>query len=488
VTNNGSSDLHITTVGFTGTNPGDYAKSGDNCSGATVTPTNSCAIGVTFTPSGTGARSASLNINDDVTPSPQSIGLTGTGVFSSPVVNSIAPSTLLMGTTATLTITGSNFAPGASLSFTNGLSSAPSVNSVTVVSTTSIQASVTAPSNGPKRDRFWDVVVTNPDGNSGTLPGGFTIVASGPVVSLSPTSLNFGKRQTGSPSSPQTVTLSNTGNVTLNVATVSITGTNPGDFSQTNNCGSSVSAGNSCAISVTFTPTATGTRTASVTISDSAPDSPQTVSLSGTGENTSTPTVLLSPSSLTFSSQKVGSTSSAQTVTLTNTGTADLTVTGIAASGDFAETDTCPGTIAAGNSCSINVTFTPTAAGARTGAVTITDNAGTGSQTVSLTGTGVSATAVVVESVSPNSLPIGTTGTLTVTGLNFAPGASLSFTNGLSFAPSVNSVTVVSTTSIQASVTTPSNGPKRNRTFDVVVTNPDGSSGTLGGGFTVTYP
>jgi hypothetical protein len=486
LSNAGNAALTISGISVVGTNAGDFAQT--NTCGSSVAAGANCTINVTFKPTATGTRTASLSIADNATGSPQTVGLTGTGVLSSPVVNSIAPSTLLMGTTATLTITGSNFAPGASLSFTNGLSSAPSVNSVTVVSTTSIQASVTAPSNGPKRDRFWDVVVTNPDGNSGTLPGGFTIVASGPVVSLSPTSLNFGKRQTGSPSSPQTVTLSNTGNVTLNVATVSITGTNPGDFSQTNNCGSSVSAGNSCAISVTFTPTATGTRTASVTISDSAPDSPQTVSLSGTGENTSTPTVLLSPSSLTFSSQKVGSTSSAQTVTLTNTGTADLTVTGIAASGDFAETDTCPGTIAAGNSCSINVTFTPTAAGARTGAVTITDNAGTGSQTVSLTGTGVSATAVVVESVSPNSLPIGTTGTLTVTGLNFAPGASLSFTNGLSFAPSVNSVTVVSTTSIQASVTTPSNGPKRNRTFDVVVTNPDGSSGTLGGGFTVTYP
>jgi hypothetical protein len=84
----------------------------------------------------------------------------------------------------------------------------------------------------------------------------------------------------------------------------------------------------------------------------------------------------------------VGSTSSAQTVTLTNTGNALLTITGIAVSGDFSETSTCGSSLAAGASCKISVKFAPTATGTRTGAVTIDDSAAGSPHIVSLTGTG----------------------------------------------------------------------------------------------------
>src|SRR5437660_49853 len=84
--------------------------------------------------------------------------------------------------------------------------------------------------------------------------------------------------------------------------------------------------------------------------------------------------VTLSPSSLSFPSQLVNTTSAVQTVTLTNTGTAALSVTSIVASGDFMQTNTCGTSVAAGANCAISVTFTPTATGTRTGAVTITDN------------------------------------------------------------------------------------------------------------------
>lgn len=107
------------------------------------------------------------------------------------------------------------------------------------------------------------------------------------------------------------------------------------------------------------------------------------------------PVVSLSPSSLTFNTQTVNTTSAAQAVTLENIGNAELTFTSIAASGDFAETNSCgtglPGIPINGTAiamCAINVTFTPTAAGTRTGTLTITDNASTSPQTVSLTGTG----------------------------------------------------------------------------------------------------
>jgi len=106
---------------------------------------------------------------------------------------------------------------------------------------------------------------------------------TGPAVSLSPTSLAFGNQPVGTSSTAQTVTLTNSGNATLSITSVAITGSNASDFAQTNTCGSSVAAGASCTISVTFTPSASGSRTASVSISDNASGSPQAVSLSGTG-------------------------------------------------------------------------------------------------------------------------------------------------------------------------------------------------------------
>ena len=104
-----------------------------------------------------------------------------------------------------------------------------------------------------------------------------------PLVSLSPTSLAFGNQPADMTSSAQTVTLSNTGNAALSITSLALTGTNASDFAQTNTCGSSVAASANCAISVRFTPSASGSRTASVSISDNASGSPQTVSLSGAG-------------------------------------------------------------------------------------------------------------------------------------------------------------------------------------------------------------
>ncbi len=95
--------------------------------------------------------------------------------------------------------------------------------------------------------------------------------------------MSFGNQGVNTTSGGQTVTLSNTGGSSLTITSISITGTNAGDFSETNTCGSSVAAGANCTISVTFTPTAAGSRVGAVTITDNATGSPQSVSLSGTG-------------------------------------------------------------------------------------------------------------------------------------------------------------------------------------------------------------
>src|SRR5262249_28468448 len=96
----------------------------------------------------------------------------------------------------------------------------------------------------------------------------------------------------------------------------------------------------------------------------------------------------LSSTSLTFPSQNLGTSSTPQTVTLTNSGNGLLTITNIAASGDFSQTNNCGGSVAVGASCTITIIFTPTTDGLRNGAVIITDNASDSPQTILLFGAG----------------------------------------------------------------------------------------------------
>ncbi len=106
-----------------------------------------------------------------------------------------------------------------------------------------------------------------------------TCGSSGGSVTLSPTSLNFGNQTVGQPSAPQAVTLTNNQSVSLTITSI----TTSGDYSQTNNCGSSLNANSSCTINVVFTPTTTGTRTGTLTVNDNGPGNPQTASLTGVG-------------------------------------------------------------------------------------------------------------------------------------------------------------------------------------------------------------
>ena len=110
--------------------------------------------------------------------------------------------------------------------------------------------------------------------------------ASAPVVSLSPTSVSFGNHQVNTTSAAQTVTLKNSGNAALTIKGIGLSGPNSGDFHQQNTCpsgSSTLAAGASCTINVTFTPTAETNFSASLSIADNASGSPQSVTLSGTG-------------------------------------------------------------------------------------------------------------------------------------------------------------------------------------------------------------
>jgi Bacterial Ig-like domain (group 3)/FG-GAP-like repeat/Abnormal spindle-like microcephaly-assoc'd, ASPM-SPD-2-Hydin len=229
-------------------------------------------------------------------------------------------------------------------------------------------------------------------------------------VGLAPTSLTFGNQNVGTPSSEQNVVLTNGSSGSLTIDSVDFGGNNPGDFSEIDNCSPSVAAHASCTIQVTFTPTTTGSRTALLTVTDSDSTSPQSINVSGTGTG-GVPTVTYSPTSLTFASRAVGTTSASMGTILTNTSGVSLSITSIAItgtnSGDFGQTNNCGSTVAGGGTCTITVTFSPTAIGLRSASITITDNAGDSPESVPLSGTATQGTPVITWA-TPAAITYGT--------------------------------------------------------------------------------
>jgi Bacterial Ig-like domain (group 3)/Abnormal spindle-like microcephaly-assoc'd, ASPM-SPD-2-Hydin len=223
-------------------------------------------------------------------------------------------------------------------------------------------------------------------------------VVEGAVIHFSASSVSFGNQTVGIASSAKPITLTNKGNDLLAISSIGITGTDEADFAQTHNCPASLGPNVSCAVSVTFKPTTTGNRTATLSIKDNSPHSPQGVALTGVGVR---PAVEFSPTSLSFPTQLIYTTSKTQTAKLTNSGPGILKITKIAVTGPFTQTGGCGSTVNSGGSCTLTVTFKPTAIGNLTGSITITDNAPGGTQAISLKGT---ATAV---ELTPSALNFG---------------------------------------------------------------------------------
>jgi len=418
LTNQGNADLTITNIAISG----DYAQT-NNCPG-TLAASASCTFNVTFAPTTTGTRTGTLTVTDNAAGSPHTVALTGTGV-----------SVVVVLTPASLTFSGTQVG---TTSAAQAVTLANQGTSSLTISNIAIAGDYAQTNNCPgtlAASASCTVNVTFTPTSSGTRTGTLTLTdtANGSpqmvaltgtglsaVAALTPASLTFPGTQVGTPSSAQVVTLTNQGNASLTVSSIVISG----NYAQTNNCPGTLVASASCTINVTFTPTATGTRTGTLTLTDNAAGSPQTVTLTGTGQSA---LAALTPTSLAFSSAAVGTTSAAQTVTLTNQGTARLSITNIAVTGDYAQTNNCSSTLAASASCTINVTFTPTATGSRSGTLAVSDSSAGSPQTVTLSGTGLSAVAALTPSnLAFSSAPIGTTSAAQTVTLTNQGNASLS--------------------------------------------------------------
>jgi VCBS repeat-containing protein len=216
-----------------------------------------------------------------------------------------------------------------------------------------------------------------------------------PTGNVNPTSLAFGNQANNTTSAIKTTTLTNSGSLTLTISSISISPSTNSQFARNNtvanNCGTNVAPGGSCTIGVTFHPTSSGLKNANLVIVTNAvngnPPGTFTVPLSGTGVAMS-----VNPTSLAFGSQPVGTTSAAQTLTLSNGSGSSRTIT-ITVTAPFVRTTgtgNCGGTLGNNSSCTIYVVYSPTQQVTSNGTVTITATGSTVTNSpVTLTGTGI---------------------------------------------------------------------------------------------------
>lgn len=232
-------------------------------------------------------------------------------------------------------------------------------------------------------------------------PPGY-VFAGEPMVSLSANELNFSSQVQGTASSPQKILLANIGTAELIINAIAIGGQNTTDFSETHNCPAApatLAAGAICEVQIVFAPKIAGDLSASLSISDNASGSPQTINLKG-HSSLPAPAASLSPASLTFSSQPIGTSSQLRVIVLSNIGSATLNITSsISVAGPAAAefrlqktTSPCPegaAQLPPGTSCSIGVVFSPVSVGPKNAQLIVVDDAPGSPRSVALSGTGI---------------------------------------------------------------------------------------------------
>jgi phospholipase C len=366
---------------------GNFTQSND-CPDVLASAAN-CTFSVSFAPASVGTNQGTLQIIDGDLTSPQLVSLSGTGVADSV---SVSPNLIKFGT-----VLLQNQSASQAVTLTNNATSALIIKKISASKefgqTNTCGTSV--PARGtctitltflPTDTGVQTGMATISDSATGT-PQTVNMNGTGTAVSLSPRRLSFGTHTVATPSAAVPVLIQNTGSKTLSMGGVGLSGTDQGDFVTSSNCGSSLASGASCTASVQFTPTTAGARTAVFFVVDSDPGSPQLASLNGTGTF-----LTWSPKVLGFPATPVGQSSKSLSLTVTNGGTNAVAMNAITFSGanaaDFAQANNCGSSLAAGGSCTISVTFTPSSSGSETAVMSINDSDPGSPQNVTLGGTG----------------------------------------------------------------------------------------------------
>ncbi len=282
VVSRGTSPVGNIQISVAGPNAMDFSEQ-DNC--PRLMPLSSgaaCTVTLTFTPGGSGARNATLAISDSALASPQTCALSGTGVPPQDFTLSIngTEEFISKGNSATFSVTASGNAQPITLSAVSnpsglGLTLSPSVISSGSSSTLTVNPTLSTLAG------FYMVTITG-TGPMSTHEASVSLYVTYPVT-LSAPSVIFPAQGIATTSPTQKVMLMNVSLVTVNLSALVLSGNFYGDYSESDNCGSTLAAGASCAIAVAFTPTGTGSRNASLIVLDAGGGSLGEVGLNGTG-------------------------------------------------------------------------------------------------------------------------------------------------------------------------------------------------------------
>jgi hypothetical protein len=347
-----------------------------------------------------------------------------TYVSSIPVITSIDPASANPGNAIALSVYGSNFAPGATIRW-NGLSQI-----TTFIDSSSLQTVVSAATVGTNVTNA-KITVLDPDN---AVSSSFSLPVVNPPAQLAwdLDSFDFGAQQVRTASQPLTTYLGNPG---VDPASPAITTT--GDFSQTNNCPSTMQSHTSCTVLVTFTPTADGVRSGSL-IANAAGEAPQITTLSGRGIP-SGPALTSTPYNADFGQTFIGSVPKDQyQINIYSVGSSDASISSVTVSGDYQiAQNTCQGVLAIGSWCYVFLTFAPTASGTYTGNLKVASNAADTPLVVPLTGVGVQPFVVSPASLTFPSQVVGTSTTQQITVQNTNK-ATVSALTGIDTPPSFN--------------------------------------------------
>jgi hypothetical protein len=370
-----------------------------NSAPASLGPGARTVIDISFRPAGPGTRNGALTVYSNAVGSPHSIALTGTGVAEP--ITGLAPASLAfadqpVGTTgAPRTLVVSNEGAAdlhvASLALTGPDASAFIIASdgctgrtLTPEETCTIDVAFKPTSVGSRTAsvRISDNAAGTP--HEAVLSG--TAIAP-PAVTFDPTAIVFGDQIVGTTGAALRVNVTNNGAAPIKIEGVKVDGPNAADFVvATQNCRrTTLGPGDSCAVDVRFAPSAPGARVAELTFFDDGGGSPHVVPLSGSAVGAA---LTLTPQTLEFGNQRVGTFSPPREVTLSNSGTTQLTITSISHSGDFQHDTWCGSVLPPSAFCGVRVVFAPGATGARTGELSVFDGSGA-KHTVALGGTGV---------------------------------------------------------------------------------------------------
>ena len=348
----------------------------------------SCTFSITYRPTVAGSSSSTLTVTDTsgtVTASTQlylfgstpSVTLTPTSKdFGSVQVGSTsANQTFTLSNNNSQAITISSISTGLS-DYPNTSNCPTSPSTLASGSSCTIQVSFSPTATGVRADQLTVSHDASGSPTTSSLTGTGTAVQSGNLV-FSPTSLSWGSVAVGQSSGSKSVTLTNSSGAALTIASIAV----GSDFNiSSKTCPlspSTLADGSSCTITVVFRPQAQGPRSDVITVTDDNASSPQQVPLSGNGVLGAG---LFAPTSLSFPTTALGSTSAVQTATFTNKQATSLTVSSISTTAGFTQTNDCPATLAAGESCNLSVKFAPTS----TGDISGTANLKYGSSTISL--------------------------------------------------------------------------------------------------------